>query len=92
MQLMKAESSYPTTETSAGTDRPERRAARIAPSASGSLAQTMPVTPRAISRAAAAWPPSSEKRVRSTRSGSTALPVARKAVSSKATNLRRDGT
>ena len=45
VQFMSAESSKPTTETSPGTLLPARRAARIAPSAIGSLAQTIPVTP-----------------------------------------------
>ena len=50
VQFMSAESSNPTTETSSGTLSPARRAALIAPSAIGSLAQTMPVIPRASSR------------------------------------------
>ena len=51
VQFMNAESSYPTTDTSPGTDRPARRTARIAPSASTSLAQMIPVTPCRSSRA-----------------------------------------
>jgi hypothetical protein len=47
-------------ETSWGTRRPARRTARIAPSAIGSDMQMMAVTPSASSRAAAAWPASSE--------------------------------
>ena len=56
------------TERSAGTESPARRAARIAPSASGSLAHTIPVAPRSMSLVAAACPPSSENLVRSTSS------------------------
>ena len=60
VQFMSAESSNPTTETSPGTVMPARRAARIAPSAIGSLAQTIPVT-FALSRpVAAVWAASSE--------------------------------
>ena len=58
MEFIRAESSKPTTETSAGTCIPARRTARIAPSASGSDAQITAVTPAASSRAAAAWPAS----------------------------------
>ena len=60
VQFMSAESSYPMTETSWGTRRPARRTARIAPSAIGSLAQMIPVTPDASSLVAAACPDSSE--------------------------------
>ena len=63
---MNAESSNPTTETSPGTDRPARRTARIAPSASTSLAQMTPVTPCRSSRVVAAWPPSRENSACST--------------------------
>ena len=60
MLFIRAESSKPTTETSRGTLRPLRLAARIAPSAIGSLAHTMPVTPASSSRIADACAPSSE--------------------------------
>ena len=70
VQVMNAESSKPTTDTSAGTERPSRRAARMVPSASTSLAQMMPVTPRSISFVAATRAPSMEKLDRSTHSAS----------------------
>ena len=44
-----------------GTERPAFRAARITPSAKGSLPQTTPVMPSANISETAAWPPSSEK-------------------------------
>src|SRR6266550_7925207 len=44
VQFMRKESSNPTTDTSPGTVIRARRAARIAPSAVGSLAQMIPVT------------------------------------------------
>jgi hypothetical protein len=68
VQFMKAESSKPTTDTSRGTARPARRAARIAPSASGSLPQMTPVTPCRSIRVAAACPPSSANMACSTAS------------------------
>src|SRR5215469_1858098 len=43
------------TETSPGTDRPARRTARTAPSASTSLAQMTPVTPSRSILVVAAW-------------------------------------
>ena len=45
VKRINAESSNPTTDTSPGTCSPRRRTARIAPRASGSLAQTTAVTP-----------------------------------------------
>ena len=52
----------------------------------------MPVTPRPMSFVAAAWPPSSENRVRSTSSSASADRVAPDAARSNAASLRRDGT
>ncbi len=62
VNAMSGESSYPTTEMSPGTDSPRCRAARIAPSAIRSEPQTSPVTPRSMSRPAAASPPSTPNR------------------------------
>ncbi len=59
-QFMRAESSKPMIETSSGTRSPARRTARTAPSAIGSEAQIIAVTPATRSRVAAAWPASSE--------------------------------
>ncbi len=50
----------------------------------------MPVTPRVISFAAAAWPPSIENRVRSTNSPGSGAPV-RPETASNAASFRRDG-
>ena len=85
---MNAESSNPTTDTSAGTAQPRRRAARMVPSASTSLAQTIPVAPRSISFVAATRAPSMEKLDRSTSDRSSPQPAAR----TMASSLRREGT
>ncbi|CAM5298854.1 hypothetical protein SGLAM104S_05377 [Streptomyces glaucescens] len=90
VQFMKAESSNPTTDTSAGTVSPSRRAARMAPNASGPLAQITPVTPRSQRRLAAAWPPSSENMERSTKSARSSVPADAAAVRA-AVSFRRDG-
>ena len=66
VQFMNAESSYPTTDTSPGTDKPARRIARMAPSASTSLPQMMAVMPCRSSRVVATCPPSSENSACST--------------------------
>ena len=54
VEFIRAESSYPTTETSPGTSSPARRIARIAPSANGSDAHRIAVTPAPRSRFVAA--------------------------------------
>ena len=74
VQLMKASRRSRRPRRRPDTDSPARRAARIAPSASGSLAQMIPVTPCPISRVAAACPPSSENLVRSTSSPASGVP------------------
>jgi hypothetical protein len=88
VQFMNVESSNPTTDTDPGTDRPARRIARTAPSASTSLPQITPVTPCCSSRVVAAWPPSSENSVCST--GATDRP-AEAARDTNDSSLRRDG-
>ncbi len=90
VQFMRNESSNPTIEISPGTVRPARRAARIAPSAMRSLAQTIAVTPSSISRAAPAWAASIEYHARAIRSGPIPMP-ARVAIATAAATFRREG-